>query len=129
MKVISIFFVGILFFQNSVFSESKKKLDYREFLNLSESDIYPVVSKLSKEEAATLISEIRKDARKSYPNIDKFYLLISHLESIKAISEEESRLKSLNLVYLLALVLFVVLLGFVLFRQRSYIKEVNQYLK
>ncbi|MCC6275766.1 MAG: hypothetical protein IT569_07900 [Leptospiraceae bacterium] len=128
MKTIFLILAFVIL-QNPAFADSKKKIDYREFLNLSEEEIYPRISRLTKEEAATLVTQIRKDARKSYPEIDKFYLLISHIESIKAISEEESRLKSLNFVYILALALFVGLLGYALFYQRKSIEEVNRLLK
>ena len=67
--------------------------------------------------------------QKEYPNIDKFYLLISHLENIKAIEEEQTRLKSLNLVYGLGLMLILGLLGYILYSQRKTIQNLNQLLK
>lgn len=96
---------------------------------MQESEAFNAISKLSKEDSAEIITQIRSSARKEYPNIDKFYLVISHLESIKAIEEEQARLRSLNLVYGLALLLVLGLLGYILYSQRKTIQNLNQLLK
>ncbi|MBP7284454.1 MAG: hypothetical protein KBA66_22905 [Leptospiraceae bacterium] len=96
---------------------------------MGESQAFNTIAKLNKTDVAELITQIRGTAKKEYPNIDKFYLLISHLENIKAIEEEQTRLKSLNLVYGLGLMLILGLLGYILYSQRKTIQNLNQLLK
>ncbi|HMV41159.1 MAG TPA: hypothetical protein PK079_05630 [Leptospiraceae bacterium] len=96
---------------------------------MNESEAFRVIEKLRKEEASELITQIRSVVRKDYKEIDKFYLLISHLETIKAIEEEQARLRSLNLVYGLGLFLVIGLLLYVLVSQRKTIQNLNQLLK
>ena len=109
--------------------EQKRKVTAEELLNMGESQAFNTIAKLNKTDAAELITQIRGTAKKEYPNIDKFYLLISHLENIKAIEEEQTRLKSLNLVYDLGLMLILGLLGYILYSQRKTIQNLNQLLK
>jgi hypothetical protein len=109
--------------------DQKSKINAAELLQMQESDAFKAIGKLSKEDSAELITQIRSLARKEYQNIDKFYLLISHLESIKAIEEEQARLKSLNLVYGLGLALILGLLAYILYSQRKTIQNLNQLLK
>ncbi len=109
--------------------EQKRKVTAEELLNMGESQAFNTIAKLNKTDAAELITQIRGTAKKEYPNIDKFYLLISHLENIKAIEEEQARLKSLNLVYALGLVVILGLLGYILYSQRKTIQNLNQLLK
>lgn len=106
----------------------KSKISAQEILSMEESEAFNKIEKLKKEDTAELITQIRSIARKDYKEIDKFYLLISHLESIKAIEEEQARLKSLNLVYGLGLLLIVGLLAYVLYSQRKTIQNLNQLL-
>lgn len=116
-----IFFFFIFF----LFSEDKKNLSVKDFFSLSEQESFNYISKLTKEETASLITLIRSDARKDYKDIDKFYLLISHLESIKAIDEEQERLKGLNLVYQISLALILILLGYIIYSQKKTISEIK----
>ncbi len=109
--------------------EQKRKVTAEELLNMGESQAFNTIAKLNKTDVAELITQIRGTAKKEYPNIDKFYLLISHLENIKAIEEEQTRLKSLNLVYGLGLMLILGLLGYILYSQRKTIQNLNQLLK
>ncbi|MBK8397912.1 MAG: hypothetical protein IPL26_22070 [Leptospiraceae bacterium] len=127
-KILIIIF---LFISSSLLfaEEGKTKLTATELLQMGESQAFQSIGKLSKEDSAELITQIRESVRKEYPNIDKFYLLISHLESIKAIEEEQTRLKSLNLVYGLGLILILGLLGYILYSQRKTIQNLNQLLK
>jgi hypothetical protein len=112
-----------------LFAEDKPKVTATELLRMEESAAFNAIGKLSKAEAAELITQIRSSARKEYPQVDKFYLIISHLEAIKAIEEEQARLKSLNLVYGLGLSLVLGLLGYILYSQRKTIQNLNQLLK
>ena len=127
-KILIIIF---LFISSSLLfaEEGKTKLTATELLQMGESQAFQSIGKLSKEDSAELITQIRESVRKEYPNIDKFYLLISHLESIKAIEEEQTRLKSLNLVYGLGLILILGLLGYILYSQRKTSQNLNQLLK
>lgn len=129
MKKISTILITILFPILLLAEEGKSKVTAAELLQMGESEAFKTIGKLSKEESAELITQIRATARKEYQNIDKFYLVISHLESIKAIEEEQARLKSLNLVYALGLVLVMGLLGYILYSQRKTIQNLNQLLK
>ena len=129
MKKILTIFITLTFPILLIAQEGKTKLTANELLQMQESEAFNAISKLSKEDSAEVITQIRSSARKEYPNIDKFYLVISHLESIKAIEEEQARLRSLNLVYGLALLLVLGLLGYILYSQRKTIQNLNQLLK
>ncbi len=118
-------FFLFFFFIFFIVSEDKKNLSVKDFFSLSEQESFNSISKLSKEETASLITSIRSEARKDYKDIDKFYLLISHLESIKAIEEEQERLKGLNLVYQISLLLILLLLGYIIYSQKKTINEVK----
>jgi hypothetical protein len=122
----------LLFLSLSTFifsEEAKPKFTGAELLEMPESQAFNSIAKLTKEEAAELITQIRSQYRKDNPEIDKFYLLISHLEAIKSIEEEQARLKSLNLVYAMGLALLLGLLGYILYSQRRTIQNLNQLLK
>ncbi len=86
---------------------------------------FPLVEKLNKEDTKELITQLRKEAKESYPKIDHFYFLISHLEEMQAIEKEQARLRSLLWVYGLGLFLFVGFLGFLLIRQRQAIRDIR----
>lgn len=111
----------------SLNAQSKKKLTAQQVLDMSLDEAFEEIRKLNKEETKVLIDQIRVEAKKDYPNIEKFYLLISHLESIKAIEEEKSRLKDLNLVYALGLTLFLSVLLYTLYSQRKALARIQQY--
>jgi hypothetical protein len=112
-----------------LFAEDKSKLSATELLQMEESAAFKVIGKLSKVESAELITQIRSIVRKENPQMDRLFLLASHLEAIKAIEEEQARLKSLNLVYGLGLSLVLGLLGYILYSQRKTIQNLNQLLK
>jgi hypothetical protein len=86
-----------------------------------------LIDKLNKEDAAALITQIRVEAKKDYKNIEIFYLLISHLESIKAIADEQKRLIALNQVYIAGLILILGLLGYIIFSQRRQIESIKKH--
>jgi len=94
-------------------------------MNLDQA--FESIAKLNKEQTLTLINQIRVEAKKDYPNIEKFYLLISHLEAIKAIEEEEKKLRDLNLVYLLGLILLIGVLLYTIYSQRKALESIRQY--
>jgi hypothetical protein len=129
MKNILTIFITLAFPILLFSQEGKTKLTATDLLQMQESQAFNAIGKLSKEDSAEIITQIRSSVRKEYPNIDKFYLVISHLESIKAIEEEQARLRSLNLVYGLALLLVLGLLGYILYSQRKTIQNLNQLLK
>ncbi|TGL39077.1 hypothetical protein [Leptospira perdikensis] len=99
-----------------------------EFLKMDLDRALPLVESLSKEDSKILVSELRAEIKKSYPKVDHFYFLISHLEEIQAIEKEQARLRSLLWVYGLAFFLFFGFLGFLLLRQRQAIRDINQML-
>ncbi len=105
------------------------KISPEELLKMETDRAIPVISKLSKTESEELITQIRIEAKKNYKEIDNYYFLIHHLESMVAIEKEQSRLKSLNYVYILGLILFCVFLGYVFFQQRKAIESINRFLK
>ncbi|WP_004472914.1 hypothetical protein [Leptospira santarosai] len=131
----SLFFLSIFFVlatANNTFAdkssdnkEPKPILGAKEYLNSDLDRVFPILQKMKKEEAATLITQIREESRKEWSNADKFYFLISHLESIKAIEEEQERLKSLNEVYFIGVLLLSGFLVFSIFRQRTLIRKIN----
>ncbi|EKR66618.1 MULTISPECIES: hypothetical protein [Leptospira] len=105
--------------------EPKPIMGAKEYLNSDLDRIFPILQKMKKEEAAILITQIREESRKEWPKTDKFYFLISHLESIKAIEEEHERLKSLNEVYFIGALLLSGFLVFSIFRQRTLVRKIN----
>ena len=86
----------------------------------------PFIERLSKEQTKELITSLRQEAKASYPKIDHFYFLISHLEEVSAVEKEQARLRSLLWVFVLALILFSGFLGFLLLRQRNAIRDINR---
>ncbi|MCG6191827.1 hypothetical protein LFX25_01040 [Leptospira sp. FAT2] len=105
--------------------ETKPVMGAREYLNADLDRVFPIIQKMKKDEAAILITQIREESKKEWPNADKFYFLISHLEGIKAIEEEHERLRSLNEVYLIGTLLLSGFLVFSIFRQRTLIRKIN----
>ena len=120
MKFLTIFFLfsGILLSQSN-------KISVKELFSMEESKSYQIIAKLNKEQTAELITQIRSEYRNDFKELDKFYLLISHLESIKAIEEEQTRLKSLNLVYILGLIMFLGFLFYTILSQKKAIKQLE----
>jgi hypothetical protein len=120
-------FILLLTFHLPVFgTEPVEPLSAKEFLNMELDKVLPLIEKLSKEETKELITSLRQEAKVSYPKIDHFYFLISHLEEVSAVEKEQARLKSLLWVFGLALVLFSGFLGFLLLRLRKAVKDINQ---
>ena len=112
----------------SLYSE-EKKVTASEIMQMQTDSAFEVIGRLNKTETAALITQIRAEAKKEYKDIDKFYLLISHLEKIQSVDEEQKRLKDLNLVYLLALGLFSGFLLYVYFRQRKMIQSLERHIQ
>ncbi|MDX1958721.1 MAG: hypothetical protein SFU98_09120 [Leptospiraceae bacterium] len=106
-------------------SDSKQKLTPEQLLSMSDDSAKRAIDKLTKQETDELITQIRVAAKKDYPNSDKFYFLISHLERISAITEEQARLEALNSVYLFGLVSLTSFLGYLLFSQRKLIRSIE----
>ncbi|TGK11557.1 hypothetical protein EHO60_04445 [Leptospira fletcheri] len=109
--------------------ETKTSLTAKEFLSKDLDSVFPIIQGLKKKDADILVSQIREEARKSWPQADQFYFLINHLSTISAIEEEQTRLKGLLWVYVLALALFCGFVGYVLYRQRKLVRELNELLK
>jgi hypothetical protein len=109
--------------------QEKSLISAKELLSMDSDKAFELIGRLNKTQTSDLISQIRVYAREEYKEIDKFYLLISHLENIKAIEEEDKKLKDLNLVYFLALTLFSAFIGFSLFSQRKSIQAIQDHLK
>lgn len=112
----------------SLYSE-EKKVTASEIMQMQTDSAFEVIGRLNKTETTALITQIRAEAKKEYKDIDKFYLLISHLEKIQSVDEEQKRLKDLNLVYLLALGLFSGFLLYVYFRQRKMIQSLERHIQ
>ncbi|TGK10926.1 hypothetical protein [Leptospira stimsonii] len=115
-------------FADKISSDSKPVMSAKEYLNSELDQVFPIIQKMKKEDAAVLITQIREESKKEWSNADKFYFLISHLEAIKAIEEEQERLKSLNEVYLIGSILLGGFLVFSIFRQRALIRKINSQL-
>lgn len=124
LLVLSIF---LLSFSN--LHSEEKTISAKEILKMDIDSAFELIGRLNKTQTAELITQIRLVAREEYKDIDKFYLLISHLETMKAIEEEEKKLKDLNLVYGLALGLFVVLIGYNIFSQKKSLQKIEDYFK
>lgn len=132
MRTLTGFFsLLILLFTLSLNSQEikKTKLSAKELLEMKTEDAVVKISKLNKADSAALITQVRVEAKTNYANIDNFYFLISHLERITAIEEEQERLRSLHLVYGLSLAILMVFLGIILYQQRKAVNHINQLLK
>ncbi len=101
----------------------------KEFLEMKLDAVFPLIQNMKKQEAEVLLTQIREEARKSWAQSDNYFFLVDHLTSIKAIEEEQTRLKGLLWVYVLGLALFSGFVIYVLFRQRKLIRELNELLK
>lgn len=108
--------------------QGQTRLSGSDLLNMPTDDALEAISGINQTEAQELVSEIRQAAKKDYKKIDNFYFLISHLEEMQAIETEQKRLGSLNLVYVLGLVLLLSFLLYIFVTQRKIIKEL-QHLK
>ena len=97
-----------------------------EFLEMPLDKAFPYISRLNKEEARELITQIRAESKKEYPNIDKLYFLLSHLEEIQAVEKEQARLESRFWVFGLGFVLFAGFLFLILIQQRSLFLEISR---
>lgn len=113
----------LLFSQETI---QKKSIQAEEFLKMPLDKAFPIISKFNKEEAAELATQIRQIARASYPDIDKFYFLIAHLEEIQAIEKEQKRLESLLWVYALGYLLVFGFIFYVFISQRKLIRELQR---
>jgi hypothetical protein len=128
LSVKNICLVLILILCNTLNSQ-ERNMSPKEILEMDSDKAFEIIGKLNKTQSEELITQIRVIARNEYKDIDKFYLLISHLETIKAIEEEEKKLRDLNTVYGLGLFLFVGLVGYSLFAQRKSIQAIEEHLK
>jgi hypothetical protein len=126
-SILSFYFFSII--SAPIFSQDKPTITAKELMQMEADKAFELIGKLNKSQTDELITQVRLYAREDYKDIDKFYLLISHLETIRAIEEEDKKLKDLNLVYLLALALFSALIGFNVFSQRKSIKAIQEHLK
>lgn len=125
-------FFAILFlitFPSFAIEPDRKLPTATEYLEMGLDQSLPLIESLSKEETKELITTLRQEAKQSYPKIDHFYFLISHLEEVSAIEKEQARLKSLLWVFGLAFILFNGFLAFLLFRQRKAVSDINHILK
>lgn len=116
----------------SVFGQEKAPstpVTAKEFLEMKLDAVFPLIQNMKKQEADVLLTQIREEARKSWAQSDNYFFLLDHLTTIKAIEEEQNRLKGLLWVYVLGLALFGGFVLYVLFRQRRLIRELNELLK
>lgn len=125
MKPLSFFFLFLLF-STTVLPESKRALKVEELFLGDQDAVLSTIEKLSKEESQELVTKVRKEARKDYPQIDRFYFLISHLEEINAIEKEQARLKSVFWVFGLGFLLFSGFVVLLILRINRLSQEVNQ---
>jgi hypothetical protein len=128
MKFSILSFYIFSIFSSPIFSQDKPSVTAKELMQMEADKAFELIGKLNKSQTNELITQVRLYAREEYKDIDKFYLLISHLESMRAIEEEDKKLKDLNLVYFLALALFSALIGFNVFSQRKSIKAIQEHL-
>lgn len=123
------FIIIFLLILSSTITAQDKSIDPKELMEMDSDRAFELIGRLNKPQSEELITQIRVIARKEYKEIDKFYLLISHLETIKAIEEEEKKLRDLNTVYGLGLFIFVSLVGYSIFAQRKSIQAIEEHLK
>ena len=111
--------INFLLSVQALVPQDQKKASAKDLLNMNMDSAYGTIEKMSKEESQEIITQIRALYREKDPEIDKFYFLISHLEEIRAIEKEQSRLKSLNWVYSLGFLLIMGLLVYIWLHQRK----------
>ena len=128
MKFSILIFYFFFIISIPTFSQDKPTVTAKELMQMEADKAFELIGRLNKSQTDELITQVRVYAREEYKDIDKFYLLISHLESMRAIEEEDKKLKDLNLVYFLALALFSALIGFNVFSQRKSIKAIQEHL-
>lgn len=121
--------VSFLFLMNPELYGDEKIPSAREILDMDTDRAFLIIGKLNKPQTEELITQIRVLARAEYKEIDKFYLLISHLETMKAIEEEDKKLKDLNLVYGLALLLFLGVIGYNIISEKKAIRTIEDQIR
>lgn len=97
----------------------------RELLAMEGLAAKEAIKDLSEAEARELVTQVLYLAREKNPDIDRVYLLVQHLEAIRATELAQRRLNSLLWVLGLTLALFGVFLIYVLFDQRRTLREVR----
>ncbi|MBX7058627.1 MAG: hypothetical protein K1X75_11225 [Leptospirales bacterium] len=97
---------------------SAAPLDAESFLNLPDEQAREQVGRLTPEEINDLISALRLHVRRSNPDLDRFYLAMEHLESMRATEIAQKRVDRLALAFACMFALIVAFQGWIFIDQR-----------
>lgn len=110
-------------------SQDPELAEARRLLELPQDQLPAEVERLSADQAAELVSQIRFLGRPENPQIDRLYIVLRHLESLRATELAQRRLNNLLLVLGLTLVLFTAFLVYVMLDQRRSIRTLQSLLQ
>ena len=97
----------------------------RELLAMEGLAARAAIEQLSEQEAKELVTQVLYVARPGNPDLDRAFLLVQHLEAIRATALAQRRLNSLLWVVGLTLGLFTLFLIYVLFDQRRALRDMR----
>lgn len=98
----------------------------RRLLKLPSQQAIQEIKKMTAKQADRYISEIRFLVRKDNPDLDRVYLILRHLESLKATALSQKRLNNLLWVIAISLFLFSSFLFYIYLNQRSVLKHLEK---
>ena len=98
----------------------------REFLTMDESRLPDALAKIDVHEARALIEQVRSVVREKNPDMDRFYIVIRHLEAMRATELEERRARHLWLVLFITVGLFASYLTYVVLDQRRLLRKLGE---
>lgn len=123
LTVVALFCVSSTLFAQTEFEDSRALA--QKLLDTPIDQSKEIIEKLSEEEAASVISQLRFMTRDRNPDLDKFVYLIEHLETIRATSLAQERLNKLLLVIAATTVLLAAFLGYTVYDQRRILRALS----
>ena len=97
----------------------------RKLLALPPQKAITAIKKMSVSEAVVRISQIRHLVRKDNPDIDRIYLILRHLEELRAADLAQKRLNNLLWVIALCFLLFSSFLFYIYIDQKRSLRDIE----
>ncbi|MBE7440064.1 MAG: hypothetical protein HS115_16555 [Spirochaetales bacterium] len=101
------------------------QMDYgreaERLMQLSEQEQKARLEKMSASDADSILSHLRQRYRAEFPEVDRLVLVIAHLETVKATSLADMRLRHLLAVFIAIQALFIALFTYIVIQQRRWL--------
>lgn len=120
---------GELYAQERALLLKSEMEESRKLLTLPLQEALSMIKKLSTAEAAVRTSQIRYLARKRNPDIDRLYIILRHLETLRATELAQRRLDNLLWVIAMSLLLFSSFLFYIYINQRRAFRDIQNIVK